>query len=93
MLNILGILGLLSLVTSFIMLYAQWYNSDFMNKDKRKEYLFISQQPKNIRTEEEQYLIEQTWHKYYMSIIRIVSFKVGIIIVPSVLLLNYFIAK
>ena len=93
MLNILGTIGLLSLATSFIMLYAQWYNSDFMNKDKRKEYLFISQQPKNIRTEEEQYLIEQTWHKYYMSIIRIVSFKVGIIIVPSVLLLNYFIAK
>ncbi len=93
MLSLLGTIGLLSLATSLVMLVSQFQTGDFMNKERRKEYLLISQKQKSVRTKEEQYLIDQTWHQYYMSIIRIISFKVGLAIVPTVLLLNYLIGK
>lgn len=93
MLTILSNIGLISLAISLLMLVSQFLSADFMNKDRRKEYFLISQKPKDTRSKEEQYLIDQTWHQYYITKIRNMSFKIGIIIMPIVFLLYYIIDK
>ena len=89
LISILSTISLSSLAISLIMFASQVLSVDFMNKDKRKEYLLISKKSKEIRSKEEQDIINKTWHKYYMTQIRIISFKVGIVLLPLAILLNY----
>ena len=89
LISILSTIGLSSLVISLIMFTSQILSADFMNKNKRKEYLLISKKFEEIRSQEEQDIIDKTWHKYYMTQIRIISFKVAIVLLPLAILLNY----
>lgn len=89
LISILSTVGLSSLVVSLIMFASQVLSVDFMNKDKRKEYLLVSKKSKEIRSKEEQDIIDKTWHKYYMTQIRIISFKIGLVLFSMAMLLNY----
>lgn len=53
LISILSTIGLSSLAVSLIMFASQVLSGDFMNKDKRKEYLLISKKSKEIRSKEE----------------------------------------
>jgi len=85
----IGIIGFLALCTSVFILAVQIQSADFMSKERRNKFLLILQKPKETRLEEEQKIIDTTWPQYYLSKIRIISFKTGIILFPIGLLLNY----
>lgn len=88
LITILTSIGLFSLATSLLMLYTQWYNGDFMKKQRQEKYFLVSQKTKNTRTQVEQRFIDRTWHQYYATKIRVISFKVGIVVMPIAMLLN-----
>ena len=88
LITILSTVGLLSLATSFIMFGAQILTVDFISKEKRKEYILVSKIPKSSRSKEEQEMIDETWHSYYMLKVRNIGFTIGIVLFPMAILLN-----
>lgn len=85
----LGIVGLTLLFTSLFLFAVQVLNASFMKKDDMNKYQKTSTIQKIDRNPEEQKYIEHTWDSYYVQKIRNFSFKIGIILVPLVLFINY----
>ncbi len=81
--------GLSSLSLSSLMFVTQILNVDFISKTRRKKYFLISNKSKETRSEMEQKFIDKTWFVYYMTKVRNISFKIGIVLFTMAIILEY----
>ena len=85
----LGQIGLIAIAISILFFCAQVLSVDFINKKNREKFKVLFAKEKYSRTKEEQEFIDMTWHKYYMTKVRNISFLIGIPLVVGSLLFNY----
>lgn len=85
----LGQIGLIAIAIGLLFFCAQVLSVDFINKDNREKFKVLCAKEKHSRTKEEQEFIDITWHKYYMTKVRNISFLVGVPLLAGTLLFNY----
>jgi len=91
LINILNLVGFLCLLTSLVMFCSQFLSADFMNKKRREKYFRVSEKLKESRSSIEQKFINNTWHQYYATKIKIISFRIGIIAISISIVIDYII--
>lgn len=71
------------------MFVTQILNVNFISKTRRKKYFFISNKSKENRSEMEQKFIDKIWFVYYITKVRNISFKTGIVLFTMAIILEY----
>lgn len=86
----IGQLGLIAIGIGFLVLISQIIGTGcYINKKNKEKYRFISLKPINTRTSDEDKFIKDNWFKYYITIVRNISFIIGLPLIAGSLLFNY----
>jgi len=86
----LGQLGLIATAIGCLVLISQIIETGCcINKKNKEKYRFISLKPINTRTSDEDKFIKDNWFKYYITIVRNISFIIGLPLILGSLLFNY----
>lgn len=82
------LLGVILLMISGILFLSLFYNNDYMCKNEIEKYKVISDKVKSERTNEEQDLIDKTWHIYWSMKVSKHSFVIGILLIAISILFS-----
>ena len=83
-------LGIIAIAIGFLVLISQIIGTGcYINKKNKEKYRFISLKPINTRTYDEDKFIKDNWFKYYITIVRNISFLIGLLLIVGSLLFTY----
>ena len=85
----IGIIGLIATGLGILLLVAQVLSADFMNIRNRQKFQEVIHKDALERTDDEQKFIDTTWHKYYATKVRNISFMIGLPLLGLTLFFDY----
>lgn len=85
------LIGVIAILVSVVLFLSLFYNNDYMSKNEQKQYREIVGKIKSQRTEDEQDIINKTWHIYWSTKVSKHSFVIGSLLIMVAMLFNKFV--